>query len=217
VLTLIYAIGDIHGCHDQLLALLAKIKAHAGTRPYRGIFLGDYVDRGPKSRQVVNAVRGLVMGKDGPGKWQALKGNHEVMMASGVQNILEDRWRVNDGFETFASYAGHDLEMAEHVKWFDTLPTMIETENHIFVHAGLSPRYSVADQPDEVKLWIREWEKDDHDFGKHVVYGHTLRKAPHLLRNSTGLDTGAFYYGNLTAGVFDETRNSGPVELLVAR
>lgn len=213
----IYAIGDVHGCHDQLLVLLAKIKAHAGHRPYRAIFLGDYVDRGPKSREVVNQVRGLVTGRGGHGMWQALKGNHEEMMAGhlvGTDSL--DMWHCNGGAQTLASYKGREDEMREHAKWLASLPTIIETENHIFVHAGLSPRYSIAEQPEEVRLWIRNWENDDHNFGKHVVYGHTPRKTPKLLGNSSGLDTGAFYYGTLTAGVFDETRPTGPVELLQA-
>lgn len=213
---LIYAIGDIHGCYDQLLVLLAKIKAHAGRRPYIGVFLGDYVDRGPKSREVVNQVRGLVTGRGGHGKWTALKGNHEEMMVVGVANTLTEFWIANGGAQTLLSYEGREPEMREHAAWLNTLPTMFETEHHVFVHAGLSPRYSFADQPDEVRMWIRGWEKDDHDFGKHVVYGHTPRKEAHLRANSTGLDTGAFYWGTLTAGVFDPSYPRGPVELLVA-
>ncbi len=214
---MIYAIGDIHGCHDQLLDLLAKIKAHAGRHPYRAVFLGDYVDRGPKSRDVVNQVRALVTGHDEYGTWQALKGNHEAMMVEALAgNDDTEMWLVNGGLETLASYDGYNAQMREHAEWLSTLPTMIEMQNHVFVHAGLSPRYSLADQPDEVRLWIRGWEMDDHDFGKHVVYGHTPKKRPALLARSSGLDTGACYWGTLTAGVFDETKNSGPVEILQA-
>lgn len=217
---MIYAIGDIHGCHDKLLVAVAKIKAHGGARPYRVIFLGDYVDRGPDSRRVVNLVRGLVNSsvseKQGTyGRWEAIRGNHEDMMAAGVTNTLVDFWRENGGVETVASYDGHKAEMLSHAKWLRSLPAMIQTEHHCFVHAGVSPRYSLDDQPEEVALWIRGWEKDNHDFGKHIVYGHTPRKEPLLLSNSTGLDTGACYGGPLTIGVFDETKNSGPVDLLV--
>jgi serine/threonine protein phosphatase 1 len=212
----IYAIGDIHGCYDQLLVLLAKIKSHAGQQPYRGVFLGDYVDRGPKSREVVNQVRGLVTGRGGHGKWTALKGNHEEMMVAGVANTLRSFWQENGGAETLKSYEGHEAEMAEHAAWLNTLPTMLETENHVFVHAGLSPRYAIADQPDEVRLWIRSWERDDHDFGKHVVYGHTPRKTPSLRAHSSGLDTGAVFWGTLSAGVFDGEAGGGPIEILEA-
>lgn len=214
---MIYAIGDIHGCHDQLLVLLAKIKAHSGSRPFRGIFLGDYVDRGPKSREVVNQVRGLVTGRGGHGIWKALKGNHEELMVQALagEDSLE-MWPSNGGKETVASYRGRESEMREHAAWLATLPTMIETENHVFVHAGCSPRYALAEQPDEVRLWIRGWEKDDHDFGKHVVYGHTPAKKPMLRAHSSGLDTGAFKGGPLTAGVFDASVAAGPVDILEA-
>lgn len=211
---MIYAIGDIHGCHDQLVALLARIKAHAGHRPFLGVFLGDYVDRGPKSREVVNQVRGLVTGRGGHGTWVAIKGNHEEMMHAGVNNVLCEFWSENGGKETLASYGDRVTEMREHAAWLNSLPSIHETEHHVFVHAGLSPRYPLADQPDEVKLWIRNWQGDDPDFGKHVVYGHSVFRQPRLLNNSSGLDTGAFHYGTLTCGVFDETKCSGPVELL---
>jgi serine/threonine protein phosphatase 1 len=215
-LSLLYAVGDIHGCHDQLLVAVAKIKAHAKARPYRVFFLGDYVDRGPKSREVVNLVKGLVTGKGTHGKWYALRGNHEEMMIAGMQNELDDFWLEYGGEVTRASYAGHDGDARDHLKWLATLPTLLETLNHCFVHAGCSPRYSLADQPDEVRMWIRGWEKDGHDFGKHVVYGHTISKVPRLLPFSTGLDTGAYSGGPLSVGVFDSAVNGGPVEILEA-
>lgn len=214
---MIYAIGDIHGCHDQLLVLLAKIKAHAGRKPYLGIFLGDYVDRGPKSREVVNQVKGLVTGRGGHGKWIALKGNHEDMLVGAAGNLSDRQmWVNNGGVQTLESYKDHMDDLRVHAEWMKGLPLLHETENHVFVHAGLSPRYKIAEQPEEVLLWIRNWQGDDPDFGKHVVYGHTPDKKPFLLKNSSGLDTGAFYYGTLSCGVFDETKNSGPVEILQA-
>jgi serine/threonine protein phosphatase 1 len=74
---LLYAIGDIHGCYEQMLSAVARIKAHADGRPFRAVFLGDYVDRGPQSRQVVALVAALCDGRGDGGTWQALKGNHE--------------------------------------------------------------------------------------------------------------------------------------------
>ena len=141
---MIYAIGDIHGCHDQLLGLIAKIKSHAGQRPYRSVFLGDYVDRGPNSRQVVKVVRSLVARREGLGRWQALKGNHEDMMVTALAD--EDNmemWLSNGGYDTLASYEDNKAEMHEHAKWLANLPTMVQTENHAFVHAGCSPRHPV--------------------------------------------------------------------------
>lgn len=212
---LMYAVGDVHGCHDQLLAAVAKIKAHAKAQAYRVVFLGDYVDRGPKSREVVSLVHDLVADKQS--KWFALKGNHEDMMiAASTDSRAVWHWRDNGGDKTEASYAGFADEKRRHLIWLSSLPTMIETENHVFVHAGLSTRHALSEQPEEVLLWIRGWEKDDYDFGKHVVYGHTPHDNPVLRPNSTGLDTGACFGGPLSIGVFDAAAKAGPVEILVA-
>jgi serine/threonine protein phosphatase 1 len=212
--SLIYAVGDIHGCYDKLRAVVAKIKTHAGANPYRVIFLGDYVDRGPDSRTVVNFVRYLVTDQSTPGIWRALKGNHEQMMIAAESGEDIALWISNGGAETLLSYDGYRDEMLRHIEWLDSLPTLIETENHIFVHAGLSPRHALADQPEEVRLWIRGWQKHNHDFGKHVVYGHQAAESLDLRPFSTGLDTGACYGGPLSVGVFDATANGGPIEIL---
>lgn len=214
---LIYAVGDIHGCYDQLRAAVAKIRTHAGAQPYRVIFLGDYVDRGPHSRAVVDLVKDLVTDRSTSGIWRALRGNHEQMMIAAERGGSMAQWLGNGGAETLASYAGYRNEMRQHIEWLETLPAMIETENHIFVHAGLSPRYALADQPEEVLLWSRGWQKQDHDFGKHVVYGHQAAEELELRRFSSGLDTGACYGGALTVGVFDAEVNAGPVDILEAR
>jgi serine/threonine protein phosphatase 1 len=213
----IYAIGDIHGCYDQLRAAVAKIKVHAGEHPYRVIFLGDYVDRGPRSREVVDLVRDLVAGTGTAGIWRALRGNHEQMMIAAARGEGLSLWLDNGGIETEASYDGYRDEMQRHLVWMAALPTMIETENHIFVHAGLSPRHSLADQPDEILLWARGWQKHDHDFGRHVVYGHQAAEFPELRPFSSCLDTGACYGGALSVGVFDADTNAGPVEIIETR
>lgn len=214
---LIYAIGDIHGCYDRLRAALAKIEAHAGLRPYSGIFLGDYVDRGPQSREVVNQVRELVAEPKRCGTWRALRGNHERMMIDAARDpAWLDKWLSYGADATLRSYEGQERALADHRRWLAGLPTMIETEYHVFVHAGCSTRYPLADQPEAIRLWIRSWEKDDPDFGKHIVYGHTPRTRPLLLAHSSGLDTGACYGGPLTVGVFDAEVAGGPIDILAA-
>jgi serine/threonine protein phosphatase 1 len=136
------------------------------------------------------------------------------MMIDALNGRSMGLWLDNGGQATIDSYAGYQTARTEDRDWLDTLPLMIETENHVFVHAGCNPRYALAEQPDEVLLWIRKWEDDEHDFGKHVVYGHTVRPEPKLCRFSTGLDTGACFDGPLTVGVFDPDMNAGPVEIL---
>jgi serine/threonine protein phosphatase 1 len=214
---LIYAIGDVHGCHDQLRAAVSQIKAHAGMNLYRVILLGDYVDRGPDSRSVVNLVRNLVSDTGSPGIWRALRGNHEQMMIAAERGRDVPLWLGNGGIETEQSYAGYRNEMRQHVEWLQTLPTLIETEKHIFVHAGLSPRHPLAEQPEEVLLWARGWQKQDHDFGKHVVYGHQAAGEPELRKFTTCLDTGACYGGPLSVGVFDAKAKSGPMDIIEVR
>ena len=212
----IYAVGDIHGCHDQLTRLLDQIERHAAGGPYRGIFLGDYVDRGPDARSVVRDVRALVAG----GRWTALKGNHEEMMIEALaatDRKDRDFWLDHGGREAAASYGGDEAAMREDAAWLATLPTMIETAHHIFVHAGLDPRHPLDQQSDRTRMWIRGWEHAHHDFGKHIVYGHTPQDAPLLLAHSTGLDTGAYRGGPLTAALFDDMIAGGPLALLEAR
>lgn len=217
-MSLVYAIGDVHGCHDLLMAAVEMIVVHAKTKHYRAYFLGDYVDRGPKSREVVNFVRDLVTSEVMRGEWFALRGNHEAMMfdaLSGHGGLAN--WLDNGGGETLESYGGRETEMMEHALWLGSLPTMLQTAHHCFVHAGVSPRYALEEQPEDVLLWIRGWEKANHDFGKHVVYGHTPKSRPELRRFSTGLDTGAFMGGPLSVGVFDADRPGGPLDILEAR
>jgi len=213
---LIYAIGDIHGCYEKLLALVAKVRGHAGPRPFHAIFLGDYVDRGPDSRRVVELVRRLTAGADLHAKWSALRGNHEAMMIAALRGDHADKWLSNGGKETTASYGESKTEMIEHAQWLEERPTMIRTQNHCFVHAGCSPQYSLEQQPESVLLWVRGWEKENHNFKKHIVYGHTPNKEPLLLRYSSGLDTGACYGGPLTCGVFKADSARGPIEILQA-
>lgn len=221
-----YAVGDVHGSYDKLIVAVAMIKAHAGIKPYEVFFLGDYVDRGHRSRECVNLIRGLCnssqgdkgQGKGTFGRWYAIKGNHETMMAQFLagQDSM-DMWKMNGGEETIASYP-NKAEMQSHSHWLNSLPSHIEREHYYFVHAGCSPRYALGEQPEEVELWIRGWDRDDHDFGKHIVYGHTPNLKGVVKRaNSTGLDTGAVYGGALSVGVFDPKVKGGPLEILEAK
>src|ERR1700684_2415181 len=114
---------------------------------------------GPKSRQAVDLVKGLVCAKGTFGKWHALRGNHESMMMAWAAGEDQDKvWGDNGGGATIESYRGFEDQRTKHLRWFGTLPTLIQFENHAFVHAGCSPRYALDEQPEEVLLWIRGWE-----------------------------------------------------------
>lgn len=206
---MIYAFGDIHGRLDLLTQAVEQAYDFArivGDTDVQLVFLGDYVDRGPDSKGVVEKL--IELSDDGA---ICLRGNHEQMMIDAASGNLGNRhmWISNGGGATLAAY-GEDTEtLSAHVDWMDTLPTHYETDTHIFVHAGLNPR-----APDsrirEHLLWIREsFLMSTRDWGKHVVHGHTPvwgRKKdptqPELLPNRTNLDTGAFHTGVLSVGVF---------------
>lgn len=219
---LIYAVGDVHGEYGLLVLLLKKISEHVAGRPYMLIFLGDLVDRGPDSDLVVTQIKALCEAM--PDRVLCLKGNHESLMVEGMKFELglggsrsaQNMWMGNGGVETLRSYIGKQALLGQHLKWMDSLPVRVETDHHIFVHAGLDSRKPVDQQDDMTVMWIRDWWDAEYDFGKHVVYGHCVSRQPKLREFSTGLDTGSCFYGVLSAGVFDPHVNSGPIEVLKA-
>ena len=228
-----YAVGDIHGRFDLLKMALGAVDRHirAHGQPSQLIFLGDYVDRGPESRQVVEALMTLSAGED----CVCLKGNHEELMVEALTHARRGayaRWCANGGRETLVSYGVSDTDHpemvvpAEHVRWLTNLPLVTTDEHRIFVHAGLSPRKPLEEQSEAACLWIRErfLRAPARDFDRHVVHGHTplwegkpAPSEPEVLEHRTNLDTAAFASGILTIGVFDEAVPGGPVEVLSVR
>lgn len=211
---LIYAIGDVHGMHDRLLLALEAIKKDAGENHHVVVFLGDYVDRGPNSAGVVGTVKALVQGD--PNKYLALLGNHEDWMIALEHDLGNQHWSIGYGRNTIDSYRaiGDDLKtFHEHCEWLRSIPFIAQTENHIFVHAGLNPAIDLHEQKREHLLWIRGWE-NQRDWGKHVVYGHSVFREPWLLGHSTGLDTGCVFGGRLSVGVFNSYVNGGPTRII---
>ncbi len=211
-MNLTYAIGDIHGRHDLLQDLLRRIGSHARGRPHKLVFLGDYIDRGPDSAAVIETVRSLQARPEQ--EVVCLKGNHEAMLLQVVEKPeLASWWIDNGGDATLMSFGAasiRDIE-ADVLAWLGALPTTHEDERRYYVHAGLMPGWPFESQTEKDKLWIRRPFLDvDHDFGKHVVHGHTpLSSArPDVRRFRTNLDTAAVYGGRLTAGVF--TDEQGP-------
>lgn len=217
---LTYAIGDVHGCADLLDALLARIEVHAAARPYKLVFLGDYIDRGPDSAAVLQTIRRLHWSD--PERVTCLMGNHEAMLLSTLSKPGADvLWLRNGGVETLASF-GVDEAAAipgEVLDWIEALPTMHADARRWFVHAGLRPGFDPAACDVQDRLWIREpFLSEDWDFGRHVVHGHTPQTGgrPECRPFRTNLDTGAVYGGALTAGVFTDDR-APAVEFLQVR
>lgn len=205
---LTYAVGDIHGCHELLARLLWHIRHHTAEQPYRLVFVGDYIDRGPDSASVVRILRQLQ--QIAPDRVVCLRGNHEDMLLQCIADPSKvPWWKENGGDETLRSF--NVLEPAalprETLQWVASLPTLFEDDLRYYVHAGLAPGRPLAEQTDRDKLWIREpFLRSRWNFSKHVVHGHTplVHGKPDVQPHRTNIDTGAVFGGALTAAVFKQ-------------
>ena len=208
-----YVIPDIHGRFDLLEQTLALIAEHSdGARERRVIFLGDYIDRGPQSREVVE----LLM--KGPPEWICLKGNHEAMMVDAfLPGHDRDLWISNGGKATLQSFFRHGRTLVQdtHLSWLYSLPLFHEDRHRVYVHAGIEHDAPLEDQENSL-LWYRYSNNPDRGWNsKHVVHGHTPRReGPILLTNRTNLDCGAYFNNRLVVGVFDDDIPGGPVTTL---
>ena len=222
----LYAIGDIHGQLGMLETALAQIDADGG-RNARVVFLGDYVDRGPDSKGVIDTlVRGLADGRD----WVCLKGNHDRFFEWYVDPdgprfdphlLVGYHWfhPAIGGTETIASYDVYlpdrirktDLAELLHAAVPDThkaflrgLKTAHHQDGRFFAHAGIRPGVPLDQQAENDLLWIRqEFHSDKRDHGALVVHGHTPVDTPERYANRINLDTGAGYGRPLTVAGFE--------------
>ena len=195
------AIGDIHGCHTALTTLLKSLELRPNDKL---IFLGDYIDRGPASRQVIETL--LELKKSHSPVF--LRGNHEVMMLEARRDSLKGNlWRSYGGLEALESYgAGFQKRWAsaipkEHWNFVENTQRFLETDTHIFVHAGLDPDLDMDDQPD----WHLYWEFLDrlkpHKSDKQIICGHTPQRSGKIknLGFALCIDTAPVKDGWLTA------------------
>jgi serine/threonine protein phosphatase 1 len=206
---LTFAVGDIHGCLDKLNRLLAACEAHAGARPARYVFLGDYIDRGPHSRGVIDRLMAKQAAR--PGTVVCLRGNHEQMAIDAHASALAvPLWLANNALSTLRNYDGRRIS-PEHLAWLNALPFCHDDGLRFFVHAGIDLSVPLAAQAPEVMVWMREpflSECDAVDCGRFIVHGHTPLQGgtPDLRRRRVNLDTAAVMGGPLTAAVFDDTQ-----------
>ena len=220
-----YAIADLHGRFDLLEMALVKIVDHAEL-PATLVTLGDYVDRGPDSRQVIERLMGGLNDED----WRliCLKGNHEDIMWQTCRGIVPDCgwWLTNGGGATLISYGqqqGDEADVtivpAEHLRWIERLPLMHVDNHRIFVHAGVNPKNSLDKQDPQDVIWKIYDHRDDSGYGqRHIVHGHDAHAhGPILKRNRTDLDTLAWRTGRLVIGVFDNDVPGGPFDILEVR
>jgi serine/threonine protein phosphatase 1 len=205
----LFAIGDIHGDYESFEGVLSNMRKD-GMNLYEDglILMGDYIDGGPRSADVVAQIRELTEEFDE--HVLPLFGNHEDLAYEGwwsfqtsipskIYNDAFRLWYTQGGQQTLASY-GIDLNGEENtalfarfendLEWLHNLPLAYETKNFIFVHAGLLPNMTVEGTPRNEKIWIREpFLSSSYDWGKIVVHGHTARKNVEVLRNRICIDT----------------------------
>jgi serine/threonine protein phosphatase 1 len=213
-----YVIGDIHGLDDLLGAALGEINARARGAAAVIIALGDYVDKGPQSRQVIER---LLPGIGGGWKFIALKGNHDAMMVEAVRDPSKlAAWLEKGGDAALASYGGDPAAVPQaHIGWLDRLPLTHVDAHRLYVHAGVEPGVPLDRQSETTLLWKRYPKGNPDGFGeRHVVHGHDNDpEGPLLYPGRTNLDTAAWRTGRLTVGVFDDDRPGGPVDLIEVR
>jgi serine/threonine protein phosphatase 1 len=221
----IYAIGDIHGRADLLERMLNRIDADLASNPVRigiQVFLGDYIDRGPASREVLDRL----VARNRSSRSVFLKGNHESYLTGFLTNppILED-WQRYGGLETLMSYgitpsinanaatqaqlaAALDQALPEsHRQFIGKLKSSFTCGDFFFVHAGVRPGIPLTKQREEDLLWIRQdFLLYEEDFSKIVVHGHTPVPQPDVRPNRINIDTGAFATGQLTCLILEDDK-----------
>jgi serine/threonine protein phosphatase 1 len=227
----VYAIGDLHGRADLLDVMLELIEEDdAERRPAQTvlIFLGDYIDRGPSSNEVIDR---LTSGLPSQFKPVFLKGNHEDLLLTFLSDPYSGLiWLRNGGDATLLSYGiapglvnrafsldpsvlkETAFEFQErlprgHQNFFTALKLFLRVQDYFFVHAGVKPGIPLDRQATDDLLWIRdEFLDSPSDFGAVVVHGHTPVSSPEDLRNRIGIDTYAWKTGRLTAAGLEGSR-----------
>lgn len=220
---LVYAVGDVHGRFDLLQKLIALIEADRNERNdiehCTVVFLGDYVDRGFQSNDVIEWLATVDLNW---AKVVTLRGNHEAMLLDFLRDpAANEAWLHFGGMAVLASYsvrlrenevgdydvvrAASELEEAmpnAHLEFLKELPLFHRLDDYFFVHAGLRPGIEVKEQDEQDLMFIRQDYTDSgHDFGFRVVHGHTGVQNPVNEHARVAVDTTAYATGRLTAAV----------------
>jgi serine/threonine protein phosphatase 1 len=208
-----FVIPDIHGRLDLLEDGLAAIAARS-----RGgdtiVTIGDYVDKGPASKAVIERLRSGLGGFE----LVTLKGNHDAMMTGALRHgsTMTD-WLKKGGDAALASYGGDPSDVPQsHLDWLDHLRLFHVDRHRLYVHAGVDPETPLELQREETLLWKRYPKGYSEGYRDlHVVHGHDNDpNGPLLYQGRTNLDTLAWRTGRLTIGVFDDDRPGGPVDFV---
>ncbi|WP_330204556.1 metallophosphoesterase family protein [Cyanobacterium sp. Dongsha4] len=192
-------IGDVHGHYEALCSLFNHI---APTQEDQVYFLGDLIDRGPESSQVVE----FVMKND----YHCILGNHEIMLLDALGNGKLNHqafqsWLQNGGNATVMSY-GHKMPSPEHLDWMKSLPFFFDLGDYWLVHAGVDPRLNITQQSPDQFCWIRsEFHSTEKAYfkDKTIIIGHTITFTFNGLKPGQiakgegwlGIDTGVYHHG----------------------
>lgn len=209
------AVGDIHGCVLSLEALIKKVMAVPHSEPRTWVFLGDYIDRGPSSKQVIDFLLDFATQHD----CVFLRGNHEQMLLDAQDTGHYSGWHKAGGRPTVQSYGFRTLSLdlsSQHFHFYRNTRLFLDTPDFCFVHAGMLPNLSVREQVgDETVhanfLWERTHLKQSNVWEKTVVFGHTPKSEPFRDSQMIGLDTGCVYknlpgMGKLSAVLLPEMK-----------
>ncbi|HVY84676.1 MAG TPA: metallophosphoesterase family protein [Caulobacterales bacterium] len=222
-----YAVGDVHGRVDLLTKMLDLLEARAEADKRGGgepivVFLGDYVDRGPRSADVLNL---LLEQRPHGFERHYLKGNHEQSMLSFLEDPLANRgWVMHGGAETLRAYGvqppqtvgGDDLAWLlaadqlrlklpdAHRAFLEGLERMAVLGDYAFVHAGIDSARTIEEQLDQDLLWARgRFLADKKRYSHRIVHGHTPVDQPYADQRRVAVDTGAYASGTLSAARFE--------------
>lgn len=210
-----FVIPDIHGrldllC-DGLTEIIARSEGNAGTI----VTIGDYVDKGPASKGVIDRLLPGVNGFE----LVTLKGNHDAMMVDALRNHSKMAdWSEKGGDAALASYGGDPTDVPQsHIDWLGNLRLFHLDAHRLYVHAGVDPEAALDRQSEQTLLWKRYPKGYAGGFGDlHVVHGHdNCPEGPLLYEGRTNLDTLAWKTGRLVIGVFDDDRPGGPRDFIV--
>ena len=187
-----FVIGDIHGHAQALQSILMHIQP---DREDRITFLGDYIDRGPDSRRVLDLILDLSCQVD------ALAGNHEALLLASLQDPeVERHWLQYGGDTTLSSFGVtkvHDIP-EHYIDWIARCPFYVETDTAIFIHASLDPELALDQQNSDQLLWCHNRTPLRHCSNKRIYCGHTPNAVPIITPHWVSLDTGITRGGYLS-------------------
>jgi len=181
------AVGDIHGEIEKLNSLLNKLDLQSNDKI---IFLGDYIDRGKHSKEVI--VRLIELSKTV--ECIFLKGNHEdMLLRTRISRKQEDieHWLLSGGIDTYDNYGDYPTIFSTHGQFLDNLKLYHIEQHYLFVHAGVNPNKDLSEQTEDDLLWIREeFYENKHSLPYKIIFGHTPFTVPLVEEDKIGIDTG---------------------------